>query len=164
MSIEINGLEVLLGGLEKISNLSTVKDGITKATLLVERSAKQKAPKGELQQSITSKVDDFIGSVYTPLHYAPYLEYGTSIFADPTSGKPSRQAVPWVYGEGYYQEPTSTKIYTEDSARQMVAMMREEGKPAVMTYGQEPQPYLRPALDENREEIIRILGEAILNA
>lgn len=161
MAVEINGLEVLVNKLEKIKDLSTVKEGVTKATLLVERSAAQKAPKGELQQSITSKVEDFKGVVYTPLHYAPYVEYGTGLFAEDGKG---RKDVPWVYVEGYYQEPTSTRKYTEQSAREMVASMRADGKPAVMTYGQEPQPYMRPALDENREDILRILGEALLNA
>lgn len=162
MSVEINGLEVLLDALEKVSDLSTVKQGITKATLLVERSAKQKAPKGELQQSITSKVEDYTGTVYTPLYYAPYVEYGTGLFSDHPNG--GRKEVPWVYIEGQHNEPGKKTIYTDQTARETVAMLREDGIPAVMTYGQEPQPYLRPALDENKEDIIRILGEALLNA
>ena len=31
------------------------------------------------------------------------------------------------------------------------------------TSGQKPRPYMRPALNENREQIKRIIGEAIVN-
>lgn len=160
MSIEINGLEVVLNDLENLFNLSRVEKGITTATLRVERSAKQKAPKGELQQSITSKVEDFVGTVYTPLHYAPYVEYGTGIYATGKGG--GRKEVPWVYVEGNVNPSKVKTIHTEQSAREAVFFLREQGLDAHMTYGQEPQPYMRPALDENREEIVRILGEALL--
>ena len=161
MAIEINGLEVALGRLDLLTDWDRVEKGINAACLLVERAAKQKAPKGELQQSIASKVEDFRGIVYSPLYYAPYVEYGTGLFSEHPKG--GRKEVPWVYVEGQYNEPTKKTIHTEASADQAVAMLREEGLPAVKTYGQKPQPYLRPALDENKEEILRILGEALLN-
>ena len=105
-----------------------------KACALVERSAKQKAPKGtgELRRSITSEVeiegDDIIGTVFTPLEYAPYVEYGTGLFAE----EGGRQDVPWCYQD-------------------------DEGE-WHSTSGMRPQPYMRPALDENREKIIKIFG------
>lgn len=160
MAIEINGLEVALGRLDLLADWDRVERGISDSCLLVERSAKQKAPKGELSQSITSKMEDFKGIVYTPLRYAPYVEYGTGIFAE---GGKGRKEVPWIYIEGQYNEPGKKTIYTEQTARETVAMLRADGIPAVMTYGQEPQPYLRPALDENRKEILRVLGEALFN-
>lgn len=161
MAIEINGLEVALGRLDLLTDWNKLEQGIKDACLLVERSAKQKAPKGELQQSIASKVEDFKGIVYTPVRYAPYVEYGTGLFSDHPNG--GRKEVPWVYIEGQYNEPTKKTIYTEQKAKETVAMLRADGIPAVMTYGQEPQPYLRPALDENRKEILRVLGEALLS-
>jgi len=50
----------------------------------VEAEAKKNAPKGtgELRRSITSRVEDDKGIVYTPLEYAPYVEYGTGLFAE----------------------------------------------------------------------------------
>lgn len=161
MAIEVNGLEVALGRLDKVSNIATVEQAIKDACNLVLRSAVQKAPKGELQQSLKAEVKDLVGTVGTPLHYAPYVEYGTGIFSDHPKG--GRKEVPWIYIEGQYNEPAKKTIYTEQSAREMVAMLRADNIPAVMTYGQKPQPYLRPALDENREEILRVLGEALLN-
>jgi HK97 gp10 family phage protein len=98
-----------------------------------------KAPKGtgELRRSITSKVDeeggDLVGIVYTPLEYAPYVEYGTGLFAE----EGGRKDVPW-----HYQD--------------------DEGEWHT-TSGQHPQPFMRPALNENREQIIRILKEGMNN-
>jgi HK97 gp10 family phage protein len=108
-----------------------------KACALVERSAKQNAPKGTgaLRNSITSRVEkeggDVRGVVFTPLEYAPYIEYGTGLFAE----EGGRTDVPW-----YYQD--------------------DEGE-WHSTKGMTPHPYLRPALDENRAQIIRILKEGI---
>lgn len=135
MSIEFQGMDKVLERLARTADPKTLERSLTKACLLVERSAKQKAPKGngELQRSITSKVEDGVGIVYTPLEYAPYVEYGTGLFAEDGG----RTDVPWSYQDDKGEWHT--------------------------TSGQHPQPYMRPALDENREEIIRILKEGLLN-
>lgn len=136
MSIEFEGLNEVLKMLEKPVEPHRLERALQKACLLVERDAKQKAPKdtGELQRSITSKVENYEGIVYTPLEYAPYVEYGTGLFAE----EGGRTDVPWYY----YDEETGELIRTS---------------------GQKPQPFMRPALDENREEIMRILREGLLN-
>lgn len=134
MKIELEGLEEVLDSIEKITDPEAINRALGQACALVERSAKQKAPKdtGELRSSITSKVDNFEGIIYTPLEYAPYVEYGTGIYAE----EGGRQDVPWRYKD-------------------------DEGEWHV-TSGQHPQPFMRPALDENREQIIRLLKEALL--
>lgn len=121
--------------LEGMVDDAKLAKALGKACALVERSAKQKAPKGngELRRSITSKVEGDVGIVYTPLEYAPYVEFGTGIFAE--SG--GRTDVPWNYKD-------------------------DEGNWHT-TSGMHPQPYMRPALNENREEIKRILKESIVN-
>lgn len=161
MAIEINGLEVALGRLDLFTDMGKMEKAITKSTLLLEREAVKKCQKGEIQQSITSKVDGVTGTVYTPHRLAPYLEFGTGIYSIHPKG--GRKEVPWVYVEGQYNEPSSKRIYTEAEADRTVASMRSEGIPAVKTYGSEPMPFLRPALDENRQEIIRLLGESLIN-
>lgn len=132
MSIEIQGLNQILQSLD-IADPVKLNVALGRACALVERSAKQKAPKdtGELRRSISSKVENGEGVVFTPLEYAPYIEYGTGLFAE--SG--GRSDVPWSYqdDEGNWHS----------------------------TSGQKPQPFMRPALDENREEIIRIIKEGI---
>ncbi len=138
MSIRFEGLEEVLDNIEALGDTEEIAAAMTKATLLVERSAKMKAPKGngELGRSITSEVNveadgTVVGIVYTPLEYAPYVEYGTGLFAEAGNG---RKDVPW-----HYQD--------------------DEGE-WHSTSGQHPRPFLRPALNENREQIIRLLEGA----
>lgn len=135
MSIEIEGLDDVLNRIEKLGDTSNIEATLSQACALVERSAKQKAPKdtGELRRSITSKIEGTQGIVYTPLEYAPYVEYGTGLFAE----NGGRKDVPWNYQDdkGNWHS----------------------------TSGQKPQPFMRPALNENREKIIDLLGEAINN-
>lgn len=134
MSIRFEGLDGVINRLEKISNPKGIEQALGQACALVERSAKEKCPvdDGELRRSISSKVEGLTGIVFTPLEYAPYVEYGTGLFAEGGNG---RTDVPWLY---------------ED----------EEGKTWV-TAGQKPQPFMRPALDENRANVIRIIQEGI---
>lgn len=139
MSIEFKGLEGIEAKLEDIADTNNIEQALGEACAIVERSARQKAPKktGDLRRSIKSKVEDsnteVKGIVYTPLEYAPYVEYGTGLFAE----NGGREDVPWRYKD-------------------------DKGK-WHSTSGQEPQPFMRPALDENREEILRILKGALLN-
>lgn len=139
MSIQLEGLEEVLEALKKVEDVDAVKAALGKACAVVERSAKEKAPKGtgELRRSIQSRVeatgDELQGVIFTPLYYAPYVEFGTGLFAE--SG--GRADVPWCY---------------QDDKGEWHS-----------TSGQHPQPFMRPALNENREQIIRILKEALNN-
>ena len=139
MGVEFKGLENVLNSLAHLADIENTKKAMGKACALVEGAAKRKAPKGNgaLRRSITSKVeqegDNVFGIVFTPLEYAPYVEYGTGLFAE----EGGRKDVPW-----HYQD--------------------DEGEWHT-TSGQKPQPFMRPALNESREQIARILGEAITN-
>lgn len=132
-NIRLEGLDSLFKRLEKLEDKSRIERALGKCCAKVERTAKQKAPKdnGDLRRSITSKVEDLTGVVYTPLEHAPYVEYGTGLFAE----EEGRMDVPWCYQD-------------------------DEGEWHT-TSGQPPQPYMRPALNENRQEIIRIITEEI---
>lgn len=137
MSIEFNGLDDVLSNLDELANPEKLKRALGKACALVEREAKIKAPKGDgdLRRSIKSYVEeyngDMTGVVFTPLEYAPYVEYGTGLLAE----NGGRQDVPWSYQDDKGDWHT--------------------------TSGMPPTPYMRPALDENRQEILRILKESI---
>ena len=136
--IELQGADELITKLEKFANAENIESAIKQSCLLVERDAKEKAPKGngELRRSITSKVEtseeNIQGVVYTPLFYAPYVEYGTGLFAEGGNG---RKDVPWSY--------------------------KDEKGEWHSTSGMEPQPYLRPALNENRDKILELIKEAL---
>lgn len=133
MSITLDGIEDVLKKLEELKDTQQIKSALGKACATVEAAAKQKAPKGngELRRSITSKVTDTEGVVFTPLEYAPYVEYGTGLFAE----EQGRTDVPWNY---------------QDDKGEWHS-----------TSGMKPHPYMRPALNENREKIIEILKEGL---
>lgn len=136
MSAELQGLEEVFDTLDSISDQAELVSRMRKACLLVERSAKQTAPKGngDLRRSITHRVEtdglDVLGVVYTPLEYAPYVEYGTGLFAEEIG----RQDVPWCY--------------------------KDEKGEWHTTSGMPPHPYMRPAIYANREKILELLGRA----
>ena len=139
MAIEIEGIDKVLKRLEKLSNTENIEKAMGKACAVVEAAAKQNAPKdtGALRNSITSKVENrnghIEGTIFTPLEYAPYVEYGTGLFAE--SG--GRKDVPWNY---------------QDDKGEWHS-----------TSGQKPQPFMRPAIEDNRNKIIKILKESIKN-
>lgn len=139
MTVDIMNLDGVLEALDGVTDPAEVAKALGKACAVVERAAKEKAPKdtGELRRSITSKVEQeggvVQGVIFTPLEYAPYVEFGTGLFAE----QGGRQDVPWNYqdDEGNWHR----------------------------TSGQHPQPFMRPALNENREKIARIIKEALSN-
>lgn len=135
MSIQIVGLGKVLDRVEGAVSKEAISNGLSKACAVVEADAKRKAPKGsgDLRRSIESKVEGDRGIVFTPLEYAPYVEYGTGLFAE--SG--GRTNVPWVYkdDEGNWHS----------------------------TSGMKPHPYMRPALNDNREKIVKLIKEGLFS-
>ena len=130
-------LTVSLVGLDKVVENAideqALSEALGKACALVERSAKEKAPKdtGELRRSIQSEIRGNEGVVFTTLEYAPYIEYGTGLFAE----NGGRKDVPWCYQDDKGEWHTTSGI--------------------------KPHPFMRPAVDENRERIIEIIKGAI---
>ena len=135
MNINIENLDEVMASIAAKFDEDAMRRSLEQACLVVERSAKQKAPKdtGALARSITSKVEGLEGTVYSPLEYAPYIEYGTGLFAEGNG----RKDVPWNYQDdkGNWHS----------------------------TSGLKPQPFMRPSLDENREKILEILKEGVMN-
>lgn len=137
--VEFKGLDKIIAKLDKMQDTSTIVSAIQDACDLVEGSAKYKAPKdtGALKRSITNRVEvignEVSGIVFTPLEYAPYQEYGTGLFAENGNGRKT----PWVYKD-------------------------DKGK-YHYTHGQHPQPFLRPALKENEQNIKKKLKEGIMS-
>lgn len=136
MSIEIEGLERLVARLNDIPNDMEAK--MLKAAQFVEGEAREKAPKrtGNLKGSIESKVDrlgnTITATVFTPVEYAPYQEFGTGLFA--TNGKGRKTG--WAYED----ELTGETVFTR---------------------GNRPHPFLGPALRENKDVVMHILKEGL---
>lgn len=137
MSVKVEGIDAIIEHFDKIADVRNLEKALGESCALVEASAKQKAPKdtGALRRSIESKVEvngnDVVGTVFTPLEYAPYVEFGTGLFAT----KGGRKDVPWKY---------------EDDNGNWHS-----------TKGQHPQPFMKPSLDENRKKIVETLKEGI---
>lgn len=137
---QITGIEEVLKEFDKKIGIEKVAQNMAKACAIVEKAAKEKAPKGrtgELRRSISSEVviegENVKGIVFSPLEYAPYVEYGTGLFAE----EGGRQDVPWSYQD-------------------------EKGEWHT-TSGMHPMPYLRPALYENRIKVIMELQKGLLD-
>ena len=136
--IKFEGLDGIIKKIDKIDDIKPLTQAMYDACDIVESASKEKAPKdtGALRRSITSKVEvnsnEINGIVFTPLEYAPYVEYGTGLFAENGNGRKT--------GWAYKDEKTGETIWTR---------------------GQHPQPYLRPALEENKEAINKIFKEAL---
>lgn len=121
-------IDKLQRNLEHLSNLDLTQ-ALNKACVLVENEAKMLAPvdDGQLRRSITHEVKDNKGYVGTNVEYAPYVEYGTGLFAAGGNGRQDR----WSYQD-------------------------DEGE-WHSTIGQKPQPFLEPALEANREKIEKLI-------
>lgn len=122
--------------ISKLNNLANVdiSPAITRACLIIENAAKEKAPvaSGQLRRSITHTVNGNTGEVGTNLSYAPYVEYGTGLFSSQGNG---RKDVPWFYC---------------DAAGNWHA-----------TCGMRPRPFLIPAYEQNRDRIAEIILDYI---
>lgn len=128
------GAEKVIQDLEKLSSTEKLTNALQQCCFLVEGDAKRNCPvqTGELRASITSRVEEVEGNlqgeVGTPLMYGNYVEYGTGLFSSLGLG---RKDVPWWY--------------------------KNEKDEWVSTSGQPPQPFLIPALNNNRNEILEQL-------
>lgn len=135
--VEFKGLNEVIERLDQVADVTKLQNAINKSVLSVERDAKQIAPKdnGGLRNSIESKVettnDSIKGYVFTPLEYAPYIEFGTGLFAEEGNGRQT----PWSYQDDDGNWHTTT--------------------------GQPPQPFMRPALSQNKQNILSFIQEAI---
>lgn len=110
--------------------------GVSKAAMLVQGSAKNKAPvdSGTLRQSIRAdkakiQGENVTATVSTNLEYAPYVEFGTG------------------------SRGQSTNINTE-----VEVSYRSDWR------GNKAQPFLWPALRENRNNSIKIIREEVRKA
>lgn len=108
-----------------------IQRALTKSALLVEADAKLNCPvdTGILRSSITHQVYADAAEIGTNMSYGPYVEFGTGLFAAAGDGRKT----PWSY------QDANGKWHT--------------------TIGQHPQPFLLPALNDNREKILEIFRE-----
>lgn len=129
-------------GLEAIGSKAETyaKEEITKAKPHADGSIRDAIDTGNLRNKIAHKVvgrSDTKQEVYigTNVKYAPYVEFGTGLYA---TGKSKAKKIPWVYRD-------------------------DKGKWHT-TSGQMPHPYLKPAASEHTDEYRNILKDSLQNA
>lgn len=139
IDIEIKGLKETQKEMERIvTDLrgEPFLNGMRRATLLVQRSAKIKAPvdTGRLRASIAPEVrwqgNTAVGVVGSDVKYAPFVELGTK-----PHFVPGKYIGVWASRHGL------------DNSGLFVS-----GK---------PQPFLQPAFEENAAKIVQILGDTV---
>lgn len=105
-----------------------IVQGLRQACIIVADAAKEKCPvdDGQLRQSITFQVDEkkLEGVIGSNVEYAPYVEVGTGIYSSKGNGRQT----PWSYKDAKGDWHT--------------------------TSGMKAQPFLEPAAEENRQEIL----------
>ena len=117
--------------------IEEVAKNMEKACLVIETDAKKNVPvdQGILRASITYDVTfntrEIVGSVFSALDYAPYVEKGTGVYAEDGNGRKT----PWNWGN-----PGSSKWRGRKNWQ-----------------GSQPHPFLEPARDANKEKVTKIL-------
>ena len=125
-------------------------------------TAAGKRKTGDLINSMDHEVRTSEDAVYigSNLEYAPYVEHGTGKFGD-NGGTGNGW---WVYvvggsGKGHVHG----KRYTEEKARQIVAILRAKGLDAHMTQGQKPTHFLKNAVTQHSDEYKAIIEQQLKN-
>ena len=146
-TIRIKGMAELTRRLRevKVAIGDTLETAGTKGMLVIEGGARDKVSVdiGELRRGITTKTLEKIENSVkigtgTNLEYAPYLEYGTGIYAENGEGRKT----PWVYYYAGTKGPEGWRF----------------------TRGMKAKPFLRPAYDENKERVQDVVREELERA
>lgn len=131
MRIHIQGDNELVATLEHIG-AEDLTDAMRDIGEIIMEQAYRDAPvdRGELKNSIRIRLEKGAVEVVAEADHARYVEYGTGLF---TTKQTFAKHIPWNYQdrEGHWHR----------------------------TSGQHPQPFLIPALTDNRRRIIERLAE-----
>lgn len=133
MSVRIEGMEELVADFDGLASESLMGRQLDKALLVVETAARKKAPKD------TGALRRSITSDRTGLTGVVYttLEYAPYVEFGTGPEAGGRTDVPWRYQD-------------------------EKGNWHT-TSGQKAQPFMGPAFNENRNKVLEILEEGLLN-
>ena len=159
---ELLGADRLIAKFRKLSDVAQ-RDIVSKAVhhtakTIVQADAKRLAPgnNGELRNSIKTRVkmdgDKVIGEVYTNLHYAPYVEFGTG-----PKGQASHSGISPEVSVSYRSSPWYVH---EDQINVGPYRFQKIGEFYKM-YGQPAQPYLYPALRDNQERVSKNISNYV---
>ena len=160
---ELLGADRLIAKCRRLASKKTGEDIVLRAVhnaakTIVQADAKRLAPgnNGELRNSIKTRVkmdgDKAIGEVYTNLHYAPYVEFGTG-----PKGQASHSGISPEVSVAYRSSPWYVH---EDQINVGPYHFQKIGEFYKM-YGQPAQPYLYPALRDNQERVSKNISNYV---
>lgn len=160
---ELLGADRLIAKCRRLASKKTGEDIVLRAVhnatkKVVQADAKRLAPgnNGELRNSIKTRVkmdgDKVIGEVYTNLHYAPYVEFGTG-----PKGQASHSGISPEVSVSYRSSPWYVHEDQIDVGPYHFQKIGEFYK----MYGQPAQPYLYPALRDNQERVSKNISNYV---
>jgi HK97 gp10 family phage protein len=145
VTFDTSELSDIINDLSRFQTAKTqeVKDVIHESALNIQKGAKRRCPvdTGRLRASIAFEPVGQLGltmQVGTKVKYAPYVEWGTGVFAS-LEGYQGRQT-PWRYPATRGGALTGEFVYTR---------------------GSKPHPFLIPAFEEEKPRFIRAVREAL---
>jgi HK97 gp10 family phage protein len=153
--VTIEGMDTLVEKMKALGMVTAdLKDDAVSAMSMVRNAARRKAPTDEtvLQKNIvvkdmTSGKDLQVGCgifAESAVNYAVYQEYGTGIYAENGQGRKT----PWRF--------------VVQSAKWANIWGINVGDLSPPFYGNHPHPFMRPAWDEEKENVQKYLKDAII--
>ena len=160
---ELLGADRLIAKCRRLASKKAGEDIVLRAVhnatkKVVQADAKRLAPgnNGELRNSIKTRVkmdgDKAIGEVYTNLHYAPYVEFGTG-----PKGQASHSGISPEVSVSYRSSPW----YVHDDQIDIGPYHFQKIGEFYKMYGQPAQPYLYPALRDNQERVSKNISNYV---
>lgn len=142
-----------------------LRNGIGKGIALVQESAKANCPvfDGELRSKILTEVteeeDTVRGTCWPAVKHGTFVELGTG-----PKGQASHEGISPDIAVAYTQSPWwihESQIDREVAEHYHFFHIDTPQGRFYQCTGQAAQPYLYPALKDNEEEIVRLIGEEI---
>ncbi|RGY95224.1 HK97-gp10 family putative phage morphogenesis protein [Clostridium sp. AM58-1XD] len=164
----IEGLDKLMkkyGQLAEQITEATMEKAVGASAITVQKAAKDGCPShdGELKQSILTSVqkteEKVIGTIYTNKPYAGYVEMGTG-----PKGEANHSGISPLVSPAYTQEPWWIHESQIDRKTAETYQWHYIDTPDGRFYrceGQAAQPYLYPALKNNKERVTRNISNYI---
>lgn len=162
MKFEIEGMSELQNKLSRLAGSVTtgnvVTEGLKEGAKMIQATAKEKVPRdeGQLWNSIVVQVvDTGIVDIGTNVKHSVYVEYGTGNLTAPGIQGTTKEH--WFVPAGKMDERVAQKYHYPK-------ITTESGKVFYMVRPQPPHPYMYPALQAHKDDVVRILKEHLQKA
>lgn len=132
VSIKVKGLDSLMGRLDKLDNKLDRVEILEKVANKVKEIAKELCPvdTGRLKRSIDYRIRGHSAEIYTNVHYAPFVEFGTGRRGDGSYPYQNEIDIDLGYGyiNGQFAQPylyPALKLNEEDILKEFKNKLKE---------------------------------------